>query len=253
MNKKKKLKKPVKISIWIIIILIALVIGLIGFKYYSTLNKELRPVVEEKEYYNISDFGFVDEKANYDQNKNGLDDIEDILVGEQEVIKNNPKYISKYYENGYAPKNEGVCTDVIWYAFNTAGYDLKKLISQDINNTRKKKVYDVPYPDPNIDFRRVYTQEIFLIRYGETLDNDMHEIGNYMPGDILVFDNSDHIAMVSEKYNKNGVPYLVQNRDESQKQTEEDRLEKMDMKVTGHYRFKYSKKLQDLVDQTNKK
>ena len=69
-----------------------------------------------------------------------------------------------------------------------------------------------------------------------------------MPGDILVFDNGDHIAMTSDKYNANGVPYLIQNRDETQKQKEEDRLEKTDMKVTDHYRFEYNNKIKDLIN-----
>ena len=252
-KKKKKLKKEVKRTIIIIILIIFILIAVVGIRYYHDLAEDLVPIKEKKEYYTISDFGFINEHANNDQNKNDIDDIEDIIIGEEKVIEYNPKYVSTYYQNGYAPKNEGVCTDVIWYAFNEAGYDLKKLISQDIQNTKKKNTYGVLYPDPNIDFRRVSNQEIFLMRYGETLDTDMYSIGNFMPGDILTFDDSAHIAMVGEKYNKNGVPYLVQNRDETQKETEEDRLEKNEMKVTGHYRFKYSKDLQKLIDESNKK
>lgn len=252
-KKKKKLKKQVKYSIWAVLIVIILLTGVVGVRYYHDFTMDLVPSKEKKDYYTISDFGLINEKAANDLNNNGLDDIEDIIIGERKIIEINPKYINKYYDNGYAPENEGVCTDVIWYAFNKAGYDLKKLISQDIENTKKKNTYGVLYPDQNIDFRRVVNQEIFLMRYGETLDTDMHDIGDFMPGDILTFDNSDHIAMVGEKYNKNGVPYLVQNRDATQKETEEDMLEKNDMKVTGHYRFKYSKELQKLIDQVNKK
>lgn len=251
-KKKKKLKKSVKIFILIIIVLVLSLVGKTGFNYYKSFNKKLTYQTEEKEYYVLSDFGFINENMNHDQNKNGKDDIEDILDGERKMIDINPKYISKYYENGYAPEGEGVCTDLVWYCFNNAGYDLKKLISKDIENTRKKKIYYIDKTDSNIDFRRVNNQEIFFMRYGETLGTDIYALGDLMPGDILTFDNSDHIAMVGEKYNKNGVPYLVQNRDEKQKQTEENRLEKTDMKVTGHYRLKYSKELQDLINQTSK-
>ena len=248
-KKKKKLKKSVKIIILVIILAILGVIGCIYSNYHNALHAKLTPIYEEKEYYTVSDFGFVNEKTNTDQNKNGKDDIEDILEGEQKIIQINPKYISKYYEKGYAPEGEGVCTDLIWYCFNNAGYDLKKLISKDIENTRKKKTYGIQAPDSNIDFRRVENQETFFMRYGETLSTDFYNIGDFMPGDVLVFDNSDHIAMVGEKYNKNGVPYLVQNRDTSQKQTEENRLEKTDMKITGHYRLKDSKELRELLKQ----
>ncbi len=247
-KKKKKLKKSVKLSILLILIIIMALVGKLSHDYSKTLNEKLVPLEENKEYYVLSDFGLIDERANHDQNNNNKDDIEDIIDSEADIIKTNPKYVSKYYENGYAPKTEGVCTDVIWYAFNKAGYDLKKLISYDIRNTRKKKIYGVSVPDDNIDFRRVANQETFFIRYIESLDTDMYILGDFMPGDILTFDNSDHIALVGEKYNKNGVPYLVQNRDETQKQKEEDRLEKNDMKVTGHYRFKNSKELQELMN-----
>lgn len=252
-RKKKKLKKSVKLSILLVLILIMGLAGKLSYDYSKKLNEKLIPIEEKKDYYVLSDFGLIDERANHDQNNNNKDDIEDIIDAESDIIKINPKYVSKYYENGYAPKNEGVCTDVIWYAFNKAGYDLKKLISYDIRNTRKNKIYNISAPDDNIDFRRVPNQEIFFMRYIDSLDTDMYALGSFMPGDILTFDNSDHIALVGEKYNKNGVPYLVQNRDETQKHKEEDRLEKNDMKVTGHYRFNNTKKLQELVNKTNSK
>ena len=69
-----------------------------------------------------------------------------------------------------------------------------------------------------------------------------------MPGDIVTFDNSAHIAMISDKYNINGVPYLIQNRDETQKQKEEDRLETTEMKVTGHYRFTFNGDIKKLMN-----
>ena len=69
-----------------------------------------------------------------------------------------------------------------------------------------------------------------------------------MPGDIISFDYSAHIAMISDKYNVNGVPYLIQNRDETQKEKEEDRLEETDMVVTGHYRFEYNEEIQELIN-----
>lgn len=73
-----------------------------------------------------------------------------------------------------------------------------------------------------------------------------------MPGDIITFDYSAHIAMISDKYNENGVPYVIQNRDETQTEKEENRLEETDMEVTGHYRFEHSEKLQKLINNMNK-
>ena len=55
--------------------------------------------------------------------------------------------------------------------------------------------------------------------------------------------------VISDKYNENGVPYLIQNRDETQKEKEEDRLEITEMEVTGHYRFTYNEKLANLISE----
>lgn len=121
------------------------------------------------------------------------------------------------------------------------------MIDKDIKDTNKKGIYGIEIIDENIDFRRVINQEVFFERYAENLDPDIYNIGEFMPGDIVTFDDSAHIAMVSDKYNINGVPYLIQNRDETQKTKEEDRLEQTDMQVTGHYRFTYNEKMEDLI------
>ena len=41
---------------------------------------------------------------------------------------------------------------------------------------------------------------------------------------------------------------LIQNRDPSQEEKEEDRLEKTEMSVTGHYRFTFSNDLKRLIE-----
>ena len=250
-KKKRKLKKKVKRTFRIIILLPLLcLLGLTGY-YYYTYQIELTPKEKnQKEYYTISDFGYINPISSKDYNNDGIDDSTAIFEGAKKYAEFNPKYKSEYYAGGYPPvEKEGVCTDLIWYALKNAGYDLKGMISKDIELTKKEDTYNIETPDSNIDFRRVGNQEIFFIRYAENLDTDYTEIGNFMPGDIITFDNSAHIAMVSDKLNKKGVPYIIQNRDETQKEKEEDRLEITEMKVTGHYRFTYSKKLQKLIDQ----
>ena len=124
------------------------------------------------------------------------------------------------------------------------------MMDKDIEETQKKGTYNIEIVDQNIDFRRVINQEIFFQRYAESLNTDIYSIGEFMPGDIITFDNSAHIAMISDKYNINGVPYVIQNRDETQKQKEEDRLETTEMKVTGHYRFTYTDKIEKLINKT---
>ena len=248
---KKKLKKRIKVrfqkSLLIVLVIIAIFVIAEVNEYYFAYHQDLKPIHEEKKYYNISDFGFVKVRSHKDYNNNGKDDYTDIFEGEKKYAEFNPKYKSEYYANGYPPvEKEGVCTDLIWYALKNAGYSLKDLIDKDIKNNRKK--YDIDIVDSNIDFRRVYVQDIFFSRYAKELDTDMYNIGEFMPGDILVFDDSAHIAMVSDKYTKDGVPYIIQNRDEKQKKKEENRLEKTTMQITEHYRFEYNKKLHELIN-----
>jgi len=67
-------------------------------------------------------------------------------------------YRSIPYPNGDVASDRGACTDVVIRALRHAGYDLQKLIHEDI----KKHLADYPKhgerPDPNIDQRRVPNQ-----------------------------------------------------------------------------------------------
>ena len=56
-----------------------------------------------------------------------------------------------------------------------------------------------------------------------------------MPGDIVVFSPS-HIGIISDKRNKDGIPYLIHHGGQPNK--EEDCIIKRDMEITGHYRWK---------------
>lgn len=135
------------------------------------------------------------------------------------------EYIDKYYStnDGKPPENEGVCTDVIWRSFERVGVDIKELIDKDIQN------YPQDYPldswggisDSNIDFRRVPNLEVFLRKYSQVLPNEifdcnMDNLSTWQAGDIVIFSldgvgPSDHIAIVSDKRNENGVPYIIHN------------------------------------------
>ncbi len=248
---KRKVKKGFKrLVTFIIILLILSVLAAGGYTYYI-LNREYTPKeIHENNYYYAYDFGFLDKKSKYDYNKNGIDDYTDYLNGLKDVVKENPKYISKYYDGGYPPLGEGVCTDVIWRSLKEAGYYLKDMINQDIKDSPES--YNIETPDQNIDFRRVNNQEVFFKRYAENLDTDITNIKEFNIGDIVVFDNADHIAMISDKRNARGIPYLIQNGSEEQKEKEEDRLEVTPMKVTGHYRFTYNDKIEELIDKMSK-
>ncbi len=164
-------------------------------------------------------------KSDIDKDSDGIDDYTDILDGAKKFIKDEPKYKSKYYEGGYPTDEYRVCTDVIWYALDNAGYDFKSLIDEDIKNNKDN--YDSDVGDPNIDFRRVRNIKVFLDRNVKVLKTDE----DFNPGDIVVYKN--HIAIVSDKVNKKGENYIIHQH--AFYNYEDDGLFRE--KIVGHYRW----------------
>ena len=193
-------------------------------------------LIKEK-YYNSSNFNIDILKSEIDYDNDGIDDYTDILNGAKEVGKNKPNYKSVYYDGGYPPDDEGVCTDVIWRALKNAGYNLKELVDEDIQNNREKykRIINI---DPNIDFRRVYNLHVFFENNTLSLTTDISKIEEFQPGDILIFKNDKHIGIVSDKRNKKGIPYLIHHTESIKNNInnlEEDILESYT--IIGHYRF----------------
>lgn len=212
----------------VILMIIILLSVLYTLNYYGFIPKKI---------YKAEHFQIKIIYSNIDYNQNGIDDYTDILNGAKKEAKRHPKYVSKYYDNGYPEENEGVCTDVIWRSLKEAGYDLKALVTEDIKNNRED------YPniltiDSNIDFRRVTNLNIYFKRNVLVLTNDLNEIDQWQPGDIVVFGN-EHIGIISDQRNRKGIPYLIHNA--GQPKLEEDTLERWakKKKITGHYRFSF--------------
>ncbi len=198
-------------------------------------------IIKEKTYTN-ADFGIDTVRSSIDFNQNGIDDYTDIVNGAILEGKKRPKYHSAYYEGGYPPTGEGVCTDLVWRALKHAGYDLKSLVDEDIQN-HKEEYTKIDVIDSNIDFRRVYNLHVFLERNTESLTTDSSQIGEFQPGDILVFANDKHIGIVSNKRNKKGVPYLLHHTGSPINRfnnLEENILGSY--KIIGHYRFQLKNK-----------
>ena len=142
--------------------------------------------------------------SSVDRDDDGVDDQLDILNGALAYVSTHPKYKSRYYETGYPDDGYGVCTDVVAYALKNAGYDLQELVDADIRE--QPQDYMVEEPDANIDFRRV--RNLF----------------------------ERHIGIVSDRRNKNGVPYIIHHNDPWQTAYEQDILEKR-TDIVGHYRI----------------
>lgn len=178
--------------------------------------------------YTAEDLGLTELCSPLDADGDKIDDWHDIMLGARSYIETDPSYKSRYYEGGYPDDGYGVCTDVIWKGFAAAGYDLKSLVDSHIAENPEL------YPDeadPNIDFRRVKNLSIFFEQTSQSLTIDTSYPEEWQPGDIVVYEN--HIAICSDKRNKNGLPFIIHHGPLGA--GEADELESKD--IIGHYRW----------------
>lgn len=178
--------------------------------------------------YTASELGLTELCSPLDADGDKIDDWHDIMLGARAYIETNPPYKSRYYEGGYPDDGYGVCTDVVWQGFAAAGYDLKSLVDGHIAENPEL------YPDeadPNIDFRRVKNLSIFFEQTAQSLTIDTSYPEEWQPGDIAVYEN--HIAVCSDKRNKNGLPFIIHHGPLGAR--EADELESKD--IIGHYRW----------------
>lgn len=176
-----------------------------------------------------------------DKDGDGLNDLSDILAGAKAEVRRKPQYRSAYYQGGYPPENEGVCTDVVGRALRDAGYDLRTLVDKDIRNNLANYPRVEGNPDSNIDFRRVANLLVFFHRNAQELTLEIKP-GNeenlqfWQAGDIVTFDQPyEHIAIISDKRRLDGVPYILHNAGPTASET--DQLLSWPSPVTGHFRF----------------
>lgn len=181
--------------------------------------------------YSNKDFNIKTYTSRIDKDNDGVDDQTDILNNVKAYIKKRPKYKSKYYDTGYPNDKYGVCTDVVAFGLKGAGYDLMKLVNEDIKNNRG--LYDIDTIDKNIDFRRVKNLKIYFERKTIPLTTNIKKIEEWQAGDIVIF--KKHIGIVSEKRNKRGIPFVIHHASPYQKDYEEDILEYRN-DIVGHYR-----------------
>lgn len=214
-------KKVIAITLISIIILISVITYLLFLFNY----------IPHKMYRN-EDFNIKTYTSSIDKDNDGIDDQTDILNSVREYIATNPKYKSKYYASGYPDDEYGVCTDVVAFGLKGAGYDLMELVNEDIKNNRNN--YNIDTIDKNIDFRRVQNLKIYFENNSISLTTDVYDIESWQGGDIVIFTN--HIGIVSNNRNKNGVTFIIHHANPFQKYYEEDILESRD-DIIGHYRI----------------
>jgi uncharacterized protein YijF (DUF1287 family) len=222
----------------------------IGFKLFTQKNRfhnKNITKVQTKNTTNEKKNETIDEKLkqrvvliNSDKDKDGIKDQEDIVLGARKEAHKKVKYKSGYYVGGYPPENEGVCTDLVWRAFKDAGYNLKDMVDEDIKNNPGDYKGIQGKGDPNIDFRRVPNLYVYFKKYAvsittELKPNDMENLREWQPGDIITFAHSEHIAVVSDKRRADGIPYIIHNAPPCAR--EGDEIMYWMPRITGHFRF----------------
>lgn len=176
-----------------------------------------------------------------DTDSDGINDYADIVQSARAQIGIVTSYDTDYYAGGYPPDNTGACADVIWRALQGAGYNFKTLIDGDM--AAAGDVYPNTF-DANINFRRTQNIQTYLARHTTslTLDvipSDEANLMEWQGGDIVTFAQIPgglwHIAIVSDRRQNNGVPYLLHNHGYGT--TEDAYLTHWPTAITGHYRF----------------
>lgn len=215
------MNKKIIITILSIIIIVLIVSTLYYFNF-----------IPHKVYYN-EDFNIKTYTSSIDKDQDGIDDQTDILENVKKYISTNPKYKSKYYVTGYSNDEYGVCTDVVGQGLLNSGYNLMELVNSDIKDN--KELYNIDTIDKNIDFRRVRNLKIYFKRHAISLTTDLSKIEQWQGGDVVIF--KSHIGIISDKRNKEGIPFLIHHANPYQLKYEEDVLWQYKNDIVGHYRI----------------
>lgn len=150
-----------------------------------------------------------------------------------------PVYQAIPYPNGDVPRDRGVCTDVVVRALRAAGFDLQRLIHEDMrrNFGLYPRRWGLRRPDPSIDHRRVPNQIVFFRRHGSELTRvvSARTLSAWRPGDIVCWklDNGrDHTGVLSDATGAGGAPLVIHNLGRC---AEQDCLRAW--QITGHFRY----------------
>jgi len=155
----------------------------------------------------------------------------------KQTVRYVPAYVKLTYPGGDVPADTGVCTDEVIRAYRTLGFDLQKLVHEDMkaNFSAYPKNWGLRRPDTNIDHRRVPNLQTFFKRRGASLPVTERE-ADYLPGDLItctVPPHLPHIALVVPAPDGSSRPWIVHNIGSGPRL--EDRL--FEFPLTGHYRF----------------
>lgn len=190
--------------------------------------------------YTDADFRIAELAEGHDEDGDGIGDQADILAGARAYVATRPRYGSAYYQGGRPDDGRGVCTDVVDQALLAAGYDLQTLV--DTDRRANPADYGMDPIDSNVDFRRVHNVRVYLEHTAdlehtaEGLTCDPAQIDQWQGGDIVVW--NDHVGIVSDRRDADGVCYVIHHAGLLQLCYEEDVLESDTFgPIVGHYRM----------------
>ena len=143
------------------------------------------------------------------------------------------------YPDGDPPVGEGACTDVIVRSLRAGGYDLQRLVHEDMaaHWDQYPHRWGLAGPDPSIDQRRVPNLACFFVRHGQVLTTEVTSkaLPQWQPGDVVCWrmpGGGDHTGLISDRRDLGGVPLVIHNMGRCE---EQDVLGQWP--ITGHYRY----------------
>ena len=165
------------------------------------------------------------------------------FLGESEIINNNPEY-------GFPELLEDVCQidDIKRVRFMTSHpKDLSdKLLDVIVRNPKIARHIHLPVQSGSSrvlkEMNRRYSKDDYIALVDRiraklpdvSLTTDINDISEWQGGDIVVF--KKHIGIVSDKRNKDGIPFVIHHANPLQLNYEEDIL-KGRTDIVGHYRI----------------
>lgn len=171
---------------------------------------------------------------------------ERIVNGAKKEVRRGVVYDASYqrlsYPNGDVPADRGACTDVVIRALREAGYDLQKLMHEDMRRrfSAYPQVYGLRRPDRNIDHRRCTNQMVFFRRYGRELPRSLSGAAarSWQAGDLVFVRLPNgllHTGVCSDVRNAAGLPLVIHNMNRA---AQEDVLGQWE--ILGHFRYPVS-------------
>jgi uncharacterized protein len=251
-NKKSLNIRHLLVIIIILIIIIAIIVSIKHFtlkKVYSpptSLAVQL-PRFRLIDMDRIGDFG--------DRDSDGINNQKDIMLGAKKQLDRPARNIfleenePNYYQGGDPPGELAISTDIIARAFMEAGFDLREMVHEDVNENFDeyplRKIWGQTKSDKNIDYRRIQNLEVFFSRNATHMSilfdsSDIEGLDQWLPGDIVLFDMdgdgfTDSAGIISDSTTREQVPKVIYNYIDPGYTIEEDILREKN--ITGHYRF----------------